>query len=311
MNRPQRSTMAGRAYLDLQHLAKRTGRSMQALLPMFASERWLARLAASPHRTRFVLKGGVLLAALGNRRPTQDADLLALNIANDHDTVISYVNEIAAIDLPDGITFDPATTTATTIRENDLYLGVRLSMDCALATARIRLKLDINFGDPVTPGPGTISLPTLLDGPAVDILGYPVVTVLAEKLGTAVQLGEADTRIRDYVDLYNLTGSHPLEFPPTRAALLATAAHRRITLRPVSTAIGQFPAPGPAPTAPTAPALAPMAKTCPMVSPSSYPPSSASLTRSFTAPGRAAGTRPPGNGDRQHPPTHNAPTRPG
>lgn len=240
MNRPQRSTTAGRAYLDLQHLARRTGRSMQALLPMFASERWLARLAASPHRTRFVLKGGVLLAALGNRRSTQDADLLALNIANDHDTVISYVSEIAVIELLDGITFDPATTTATAIRQNDLYLGIRLSMDCALATARIRLKLDINFGDPVTPGPGTISLPTLLDGPPVEILGYPVVTVLAEKLSTAVQLGEANTRIRDYVDLYNLTGSHPLEFSPTRAALLATAAHRRITLRPLSTAIGQF-----------------------------------------------------------------------
>ena len=138
MSRPQRSTPAGRAYLGLQRLSRHTGRSMQALLPMFASERWLARLAASPHRSRFVLKGGVLLAALGNRRPTQDADLLALNIANDHDTVIGYVNEIAVEDLSDGMAFDPATTTATTIRESDLYLGVRLSMDCALATARIR-----------------------------------------------------------------------------------------------------------------------------------------------------------------------------
>ena len=80
---------------------------MQVLLPMFASERWLARLAVSDHRFRFVLKGGVLLAALGNRRPTQDADLLALGISNDHATVIRYVNEIASIDLHDGGTFDP------------------------------------------------------------------------------------------------------------------------------------------------------------------------------------------------------------
>jgi hypothetical protein len=78
MSRPERSTAAGRAYLDLQRLARTSGRSMQVLLPMFASERWLARLAVSDHRFRFVLKGGVLLAALGNRRPTQDADLLAL-----------------------------------------------------------------------------------------------------------------------------------------------------------------------------------------------------------------------------------------
>ena len=71
-------------------------------------------------------------------------------------------------------------------------------------------------------------------------LGYPIVTVLAEKLSTAVQLGEANTRIRDYVDLYNLTGTHPLAFQPTRDALLATAAHRRISLRPLSMAIGQL-----------------------------------------------------------------------
>jgi hypothetical protein len=105
MTRPQRSTPAGRAYLDLQHLSRRSGRSMQALLPMFASERGLARLAASPHQSRFVLKGGVLLAALGNRRPTQDADLLALNIANDHDTVIDYVNDVANVELADGVSF--------------------------------------------------------------------------------------------------------------------------------------------------------------------------------------------------------------
>jgi len=240
MNRPDRSTASGRAYLDLQRLARKSGRSMQALLPMFASERWLTRLAVSDHRNRFVLKGGVLLAALGNRRPTQDADLLARGISNSHDAVIGYVNAIASIDLHDGMTFDPTTTVATSIRDSDLYLGVRLSMDCALASAKIKLKLDVNFGDPVTPGPMPISLPTLLDGPPVEILGYPIVTVLAEKLSTAVQLGEANTRMRDYADLYSLTGGHPLDFQRAHDALLATASHRRIALRPLSVAIGQL-----------------------------------------------------------------------
>ncbi len=233
MTRPQRSTPAGRAYLDLQRLARRSGRSMQALLPMFASERWLARLAASPHRSRFVLKGGVLLAALGNRRPTQDADLLALHIANDHDTVIGsvigYVNDVALIELADEVNFDPSTTTATTIGESDVYLGVRPSMDCALATASIKLKLDINLGDPVRPRPDTINLPILLDGPPVQILGYPIATVLAEKLSTAVQLGQVDTRIRDYVDMHNLTGTHPVDFRQAGDAVLATAAYCAVT----------------------------------------------------------------------------------
>jgi hypothetical protein len=248
---------------------------------MFASERWLARLAASPHRSRFVLKGGVLLAALGNRRPTQDADLLALNIANDHDTVIGYTNDVALVELADGMGFDPSTTTAATTRDSDLYLGVRLSLDCTLATAKIRLKLDINFGDPVTPRPSTISLPTLLDGPPVEVLGYPIVTVLAEKLSTAVQLGEANTRIRDHVDLYNLTGTHPLDFRQTRDALLTTAAYRGISLRPLSIAVGQLAQIRPAPTGPTAQAWAPMAQTCLTASPRSSSPSPLSPTHSF------------------------------
>ena len=113
-------------------------------------------------------------------------------------------------------------------------------MDCSLASARIKLKLDVNFGDPVTPGPATIRLPTLLDGPPIEILGYPIVTVLAEKLCTAVQLGEANTRIRDYVDLYTLTGIYRLDFGRARTALLATAAHRRAALRPLSATIGQL-----------------------------------------------------------------------
>jgi hypothetical protein len=138
------------------------------------------------------------------------------------------------------MSFDPSTTAATTVRGGDVYLGVRLSMDCTLATARIKLKLDINFGDPVTPGPGTISLPTPLDGPPVEIRGYPIASVRAEKLSTAMQLGEANTRIRDYVNLYTLTGIHPLDFRQTRHALLITATHRGINLRPLSTAVGEL-----------------------------------------------------------------------
>jgi hypothetical protein len=152
MTRLQRSTPAGQAYLDLQRLARRSGRSIQALLPMFASERWLARLAASPHRSRFVLKGGVLLAALGNRRPTQDADLLALNIANDHDTVIGYTNDVALVELADGMGFDPSTTTAATTRDTDLYLGVRLSMDCTLASAKSGSNSTSTSATPSRPG---------------------------------------------------------------------------------------------------------------------------------------------------------------
>jgi len=100
---------------------------------------------------------------------------------------------------------------------------VRLTMNAALASAQIKLKLDINFGDPVTPEPQLIALPTLLAG--VDVaMSYPIETVLAEKVFTAIQLGEANTRVRDYVDLFNLTAAHDFAFAPTKLALTATAA---------------------------------------------------------------------------------------
>ncbi|MEQ7128587.1 nucleotidyl transferase AbiEii/AbiGii toxin family protein [Actinopolymorpha sp. B11F2] len=94
------------------------------------------------------------------------------------------------------------------IREDGLYGGVRLTTDAHVARARVTLKLDVNVGDPVTPAPVELAYPVLRDGPPICILGYPLVTVLAEKLCTAVSLGEGNTRVRDYVDMWTLTGRH-------------------------------------------------------------------------------------------------------
>ena len=111
-------------------------------------------------------------------------------------------------------------------------------MTARIATAQIKLRLDINFGDPVTPGPQLIDLPALRPGAqAIRILGYPVETVLAEKLTTAIELGPASTRVRDYADVFVLTGTQVLSCASVRAALLATAEFRRVTLQPLSQAI--------------------------------------------------------------------------
>jgi hypothetical protein len=110
-------------------------------------------------------------------------------------------------------------------------------MEARVHSASVKLALDINFGDPITPAPELIDYPALLPGMApVRILGYPVHTVLAEKITTAVNLGATSTRVRDYLDIWTLTGIHDLDASPTRAALEATAAHRQITLRPLSQA---------------------------------------------------------------------------
>lgn len=235
---PTRATPAGRAYLDLQNRARREGRGTQELLTLYVVERWLARLSTSPYADSFVLKGGMLLAAFGARRPTVDADTLARHIANDAGTVTRLVAEIAGRHDDDGVEFLPRTAQSRVIRDDALYSGVRIAMQARIASAAVKFRLDVNFGDPVTPAPRAVELPPLRPGTEpVRVLGYPIETVLAEKIATATVLGPANTRLRDYADVYTLTGRHDLDHEPVRAALLATTSFRGTPAGPLSAAI--------------------------------------------------------------------------
>jgi hypothetical protein len=184
----------------------------------------------------------MLLAAFGARRPTADLDALARGFANDQATVVAHVIAVAQHDIPDdGVEFRAATTTSRIIPSEDLYSGVRIAMDCAMASAIVKLRLDINFGDPVTPAPQTIALPALRPGdPPISILGYPSETVRAEKISTAIALGQANTRVRDYADICTLTGRHNINRADARAALLATAAYRDVQVIALSAAIADI-----------------------------------------------------------------------
>lgn len=238
MSRPTRDSAAGRAYLDLQNQARRQKRGTQELLTMYIVERWLSRMSRSPYAEDFILKGGMLLASFGTRRPTVDADALARNMASDQETVARRVVEIAAIEDPDdGVEFLPETATTAVIRDDALYSAVPVTMTARLATAQVKLRLDINFGDPVTPAPRIVALPSLRpDAPPIRILGYPIETVLAEKLVTAIELGRANTRVRDFADIHLLTGTQTLQCGGLREALTATAGFRRTTLIPLAQA---------------------------------------------------------------------------
>lgn len=243
MKRPTRDTPGGRAYLDLQNRARRERRGTQELLTLYVLERWLARLAESPYADMFVLKGGMLLAVLDARRPTADADLLARRLPNEAAAVIECVREVAQTTLSedDGVIFLVDTISAESIRDGDMYAGTRITMACRVSTAEVKLKLDINFGDPITPGPQRIEFPSQRpDRSATVLFAYPIETVLAEKISTAVSLGEANTRVRDYVDLYTLTGRHELSYDAVRAALDATSAYRDVQIVPLSDVVGEF-----------------------------------------------------------------------
>ncbi len=229
MSRPSRDTPEGRTYLALRALSRRTGRATSEVFQLYTLERFVARLATSNLRNRLVLKGGVLMAAFGQRRPTRDVDLLALDVDNDPATIQGLVAEIAAIDLEDGVSIDPDSIRASTIREGAHYAGVRVHLGARLATARVHFHVDVNVGDPVEPPARPTDLPSLLDELPLNVLAYPIEMVVAEKLITAFERGGTNTRWRDFADLLVLM-DHDMPVEQVSAALRCVATHRGVPL---------------------------------------------------------------------------------
>lgn len=242
MVNPTRDTTAGRVYHDLRNAARHTKRSTDEVMVEYVLERFLYRLAVSDAgRTHFVLKGGLLLAQFGARRMTRDIDMLGQAFAGNDTEIIRRISAIAATEVDDGVTFDAANLKAAPIREDNRYHGLRLVMPASIARARLKLQLDISLGDPVTPEPQLIEYRQLLTAESFSILGYPLVTVIAEKLSTAVELGDLNTRDRDYGDLYRLLRANSLDADEALAALATTATYRGITLRPLGSVIFELP----------------------------------------------------------------------
>jgi predicted nucleotidyltransferase component of viral defense system len=233
MSPVRRDSTAGRAYLDLQGIARRTGRPTQELLVNYVLERFLYRLSLSPFNDQFILKGGMLLAVLGSRRPTADIDLLARSAPNDIDAIGDLVRKVLAIAVDDGVTYEADRLETRVIRDTEIYSGVRLSVPARIGRARAVLRLDVNVGDPVTPHPVDIEYPGLLEE-SFRLLGYPLATVLAEKVVTMIQRGVTTTRERDFADVLLLSGRHPIDALELLAALRATADHRQAILRPLA-----------------------------------------------------------------------------
>jgi hypothetical protein len=168
----------------LQRKARGEGRTTAEYLRLYALEGFLLRLVNSQHANRFVLKGGVLLAAYQLRRPNHRLDFAGVQVSNDVEAVRQLVVEVASTvlstQLDDGLTFDLENVRAETIREDDEYSGVRVRLVATLATAKETFHVDVNVGDPILPPPTEISLPRLLEQAPIRLQGYPLEMVLAE-----------------------------------------------------------------------------------------------------------------------------------
>jgi predicted nucleotidyltransferase component of viral defense system len=227
----------------LLRLAQKRGEDFQLVLTRYANERLLYRLASSAHAPHFVLKGAALFVVWTGapHRATRDVDLLGFGdptTARVH-AVFTDLLRLAVDD--DGVLFDHDSLEVGPIRAEQQYGGQRVTLTATVSSARVRLQFDVGFGDAVTPAPTLVEFPALLEFPAPLLRAYPRETVVAEKLEAMVQLGLANSRMKDFYDLVILARSFEFEGRVLARAIRATF-ERRTTPLPRSLPVALTPA---------------------------------------------------------------------
>jgi hypothetical protein len=216
----------------LLHLARERGDDFQLLLTRYANERLLYRLTRSRHHGSFILKGATLFTLWTGHphRATRDVDLLGVGDPSE-DRIRNIFAEMIALEVgDDGVVFDAGSLAVGPIREDQEYGGVRVEMLARVTTARVRLQIDVGFGDAVTPEPVQMDLPVLLDFPTPHLLVYPRETVVAEKLDAIVQLGTTNSRMKDFYDLVVLARRFEFDGALLVRAIRATFGRRKTPL---------------------------------------------------------------------------------
>ena len=191
----------------LLNLARSDRRPFGELLQYFAMERFLYRLSESAHADRFILKGALMLQAWHSPtiRPTMDIDLLGRTSSAEAE-LAQQLRDILTVPVePDGLAFEADSIRTERITEGADYEGIRVRFPGALGTARVRMQVDIGFGDVVYPEPVATELPTVLEFPAPLLLCYSREAAIAEKLQASVKLGMLNSRMKDFYDIWLLS----------------------------------------------------------------------------------------------------------
>ncbi len=212
--------------------ARETKQDFSLVLTRYAIERLLYRISISQHAEQFLLKGALLFDLWFDipHRPTRDADFLGFGSAElPHIGVV--FREICAIETHDGVVFQPDTVQAAEIRKEANYAGVRVMLLGVIDGARCPIQIDIGFGDAVTPGPEDVEYPVMLSEFAAPKLRvYPRYTVVAEKFEALSSLGIANSRMKDYFDLWILAQHTDFDGDTLRQAVQATFDRRKTAL---------------------------------------------------------------------------------
>lgn len=210
----------------IRNQAKKTGIPAQVLLRKFMMERFMERVSQSAYRDNFVLKGGLLVSAFvgSELRSTMDIDTTIKGLPVTAGHIRQVVAEISEVQLGDNVTFQ-INDIAPIMDEAD-YQGLRLSMSAMLDESVIPMKIDISTGDAITPAEIRYEYPLMFENRSIPIMAYPIETVLAEKIDTIISRSTANTRMRDFYDIYILTKTQAVDTAILRQALAATAKKR-------------------------------------------------------------------------------------
>lgn len=188
----------------IRNISKDKGVNAQVLLRNYMFERLLERISVSKYRQNFILKGGMLIAAMVgiDTRSTMDMDATVKGVPVTEKTIRDMFEEIVSINVNDGI--DISVNRVSNIRDEAEYKGFRVSLDASFDRIKQTLQIDITTGDTITPREVEYKFTLMFEDRTIEVLAYNLETILAEKLETIISRGTANTRMRDFYDIYIL-----------------------------------------------------------------------------------------------------------
>ena len=214
----------------IRNIAKQKNIPAQVILQNYMFERLLVRLSASEYKEKFVLKGGMLVAAIVglDNRATMDMDTTLKNLPLTPEAIRSALEDVCDIAFDDGVVFEIGTISP--IREDDIYGGYRVMLNAKFDTLLTPLSIDVSTGDAITPHAVQYNVSEIFDDEkSYELWAYNIETVMAEKVETILRRGVFNTRPRDFYDTYILTTTQKFDNAVFADALSATAKHRGTT----------------------------------------------------------------------------------
>lgn len=212
----------------IRNLSKEKAADAQVLLRNFMMERFLERISLSEYKDKFILKGGMLVAAMVglDARATMDLDATVTGFDVSVGDIEKIVKDIISVPTGDGVTF--LIEKVSTIMDEAEYPGIRVSLKASFDGALIPLKIDISTGDAITPSAVKYRFKLMFEDRKIDVLAYNLETVLAEKIETVIRRTVFNTRMRDFYDIYilNLLYGNTIDYELLKKAINATAEKR-------------------------------------------------------------------------------------